>query len=79
MIAMQQKLVFFLTPGYFFRVPDNSNLFRFPLKARVIGSRVYILWVLALNLDVTKHGRHLGFYPELEISLKGRELVIVCA
>ena len=31
--------------------------------------RRYILWVLALLkvCDVTKHGRHLGFYQELEI------------
>ena len=32
------------------------------------------------SLDVTKHGRHLarhlGFYPELEISYKGREFVM---
>ena len=28
--------------GYFLRAPDNSNLFRFPLKVRVIGSRLYI-------------------------------------
>ena len=29
----------------------------------------YILWVVALLevCDVTKHGRHLGFYQELEI------------
>ena len=30
-----------LTLGYFFRAPDNSNFFRFPLKVRVIGSRLY--------------------------------------
>ena len=30
----------------------------------------YILWVVALleACDVTKHGRHLGLYQELEIS-----------
>ena len=33
---------FSLTPGYFLRAPDNSNLFRFPLKVRVIGSQLYI-------------------------------------
>ena len=34
----------------------------------------YILWVVALleASDVTKHGRHLGFYQELE-SGKNRE------
>ena len=45
----------------------------------------YILWVVSLlgTCDVTKHGRHLGrhlgFYQELEIRLKPRELVIFCA
>ena len=45
----------------------------------------YISWVVALfgTCDVTKHGRHLGrhlgFYQELEIRLKERELVIFCA
>ena len=28
--------------------------------------------------DVTKKGRHLGFYQELEIRLKPREIVIFC-
>ena len=37
---------FSLLPAIFFelpitRTPDNSNLFRFPLKVRVIGSRLY--------------------------------------
>ena len=41
MLTAQQKL-FFLTPGYFLRAPDNSNLFRFLLKVRVIKSRLYI-------------------------------------
>ena len=31
---------FFLTPGHILRAPDNSNLFRFHLKVRVIGSRL---------------------------------------
>ena len=30
----------FLTPGHFLPSPNNSNLFRFPLKARVIESRL---------------------------------------
>ena len=29
--------------------------------------------------DVTNNGRHLGFYQELEIRLKPREMVIFCA
>ena len=34
----------------------------------------YILWVVALLevCDVTKNGRHLGFYKELQIRLKAR-------
>ena len=36
------KTVFYLTLGYFLRAPDNSNFFRFPLKVRVIGSRLNI-------------------------------------
>ena len=45
----------------------------------------YILWVMALleACDVTNNGchlgRHLGFYQELEIRLKPREMVIFCA
>ena len=45
----------------------------------------YILWVVALReaCDVTNNGRHLGphlgFYQELEIRLKPREMVIFCA
>ena len=38
----------------------------------------YILWVVALleACDVINNGRHLGFYQELEIRLKLREMVI---
>ena len=45
----------------------------------------YNLWVVALleACNVTKHvyhlGRHLGFYQELEIRKKRRELAIFCA
>ena len=35
------RTVFFRTPGYFLLAPDNSHFFRFPLKVRVIGSRLY--------------------------------------
>ena len=40
-----------------------------------------ILGVLALleAYDVTKNGCHLGFYQELEIRLKPREMKILCA
>ena len=36
------KTALFLTPGFFLRAPDNLNFFRFLLKVRVIGSRLYI-------------------------------------
>ena len=41
----------------------------------------YILSVVVLleTCDVTKHGRQLGFYQELEIRLKLCELAIFCA
>ena len=45
----------------------------------------YVLGVVALlkACDVTNNGRHLGrhlgFYQELEIRLKPREMVIFCA
>ena len=37
-----------------------------------------ILWLVALleACEVTNNGRHLGFYQELEIRLKGLEMVI---
>ena len=38
----------------------------------------YNLWMVALlgSCDVTNNSRHLGFYQELEIRLKPREMVI---
>ena len=45
----------------------------------------YILWVVVTGetCDVTDNGRHLGghpgFYQELEIRLKPREMVNLCA
>ena len=40
----------------------------------------YILWVVEVleEYDVTNNGRHLGFYRELEIRFKPREMVIFC-
>ena len=60
---------------------------RFCLQWKAFGllnKMRYILWVVALMevCDVTKDGRHLGrhlgFYQELEITLKPREMVIFC-
>ena len=41
----------------------------------------YILWVVALleACVVTINSRHLGFYQEVDIRFKPREIVIVCA
>ena len=36
---------YFLIFGYLLRTPDNSNFFRFPLKVRVIGSRLRFFFV----------------------------------
>ena len=47
-----------------------SKRFRLQWKAfDLLYKMRYILWVVALLevCDVTKHGRHLGFYQELEI------------
>ena len=33
--------IYFLISGYLLRTPGSSNFFRFPLKVRVIGSRLY--------------------------------------
>ena len=41
----------------------------------------YILWVVALleACGVSNDGSHLGFYQELEIRLKPREIISFCA
>ena len=41
----------------------------------------YILWVVTLleACDVTNNGHHLGFYQELEIRLKRREILLFLA
>ena len=41
-IKMFSKNWFSLTSGYLHRGPDNWNYFPFPLKVRVIGSRLYL-------------------------------------
>ena len=66
------------------RVLDCSISKRFYLQWKVFDllyKMRYILWVVALlgACDVTNNGRHLGFYQELEIRLKPREMVIFCA
>ena len=61
-----------------------SILKRFGLQWKafdLLNKMRYISWVVTLlkTCDVTNNGRHLGFYQELEIRLKPREMVIFCA
>ena len=59
-----------------------SKRFYFHWKAfDLLNKKRYILRVVALleACDVTKQGRQLGFYQELEIREKPRELVIFLA
>ena len=56
-----------------------SKRFYLQWKAFDLLNKVrYISWVVALleACDVTNNDRHLGFYQELEIRLKPREIVI---
>ena len=41
MFTVQSKLFFTLLSAIFFELPITPTLFRFPLKVRVIGSRLY--------------------------------------
>ena len=72
-------LKFLISDGISKRFCLHWKAFDFLKKMR------YILWVVALleACDVTNNGRHLGrhlgFYQELEIRLKPREIVIFCA
>ena len=56
-----------------------SKLFYFQWKAfDLLNKMRYILWVVAMleACDITNNGRHLGFYQDLEIRLKLREMAI---
>ena len=63
-------------------VLDMFQYFETILPFDLLNEERYILWVVALleACDVTNNGRHLGrhlgFYQELEIRLKQREMVI---
>ena len=68
-------------PGFFICC---SNLKRFYLLWRtfdLLNKMTYILGVALLlkACDVTNSGRHFGFYQELEIRLKPREILFFCA
>ena len=59
-----------------------SKRFYLPWKAfDLLYKMRYILWVVALlgACDVASNGRHLGFYQELEIRFKPREVMLFCA
>ena len=62
------------------KIPSNSHL-TLGRTRKFIPSPpppLYILWVMALLEagGVTNNGRYLGFYQELQIRLKSREIVI---
>ena len=40
-IEIHREHRFYLISGHLFSTPGNSNLFLFPLKVQVIGSRLY--------------------------------------
>ena len=66
-------------PPRFLMCCSISKRFYLQWKAfDILHKMRYILWVVALlgACDVTKNGRHLGFYQEFEIRLKPREMVI---
>ena len=76
MFTVQLKLFFFLLPATFFelpitRIPDNSNFFRFPLKVRVIGSRLHCEHTLFF---LSVHARNCGtvLVPKYKIDLLPR-------
>ena len=60
---------------------SNSRRFYLYLQWKVfdlLNKTRYILWdgCTAGDLRLTSNGRHLGFYQELEIRIKPREMVI---
>ena len=70
-----------LLPWYKGRGDDGSISMRFCLQWKafdIVYKIGYVLWVVALFevSHVTKHGRHLGFYQELESKWKQWELII---
>ena len=52
---------FSFLPAVFIRAPDNSNFFRFLLKVRVIGSRLYIIGFNDLIKNLIKNLPNLKF------------------
>ena len=49
MSIVQQKLSFTLLSAIFFELPITRTFFRFPLKVRVIGSRLYFTLTTSLR------------------------------
>ena len=49
MFIVQQKLSFTLLSAIFFELPITRTFFRFPLKVRVIGSRLYFTLTTSLR------------------------------
>ena len=72
-------------PGFLICCSISKRFYLWWKAFDLLNKMRYILWVVALleACDVTNNGRHLGrhlgFYQELEIRLKPREMVIFCA
>ena len=56
--SLYSKSFFSLNCGYILRAPDNSNFFQFPLKVRVIGSRLYIFKLLNMYSQIIEKSLH---------------------
>ena len=69
------------SPDFFICCSISKRFYLWWKAFDLLNKMRYILWVVALleACDVTNNGRHLGFYQELEIRLKPREMVMFCA
>ena len=70
---------YFLTSGYLLQTLDNSNFSRFPLKVRVIGSRLYIIFTrlkmphhISIKFFYTKYTREKKKVTKRWLSWLGR-------
>ena len=65
---------FSFLPAVFIRAPDKSNFFRFLLKVRVIGSRLYIIGFNDLIKNLIKNLPNLKFANKSISTLKYKNL-----
>ena len=73
----------FIPPPWYKGMGGGGDVDRNPLQSfsHLVSKRFYLQWKASdlLNKMRYRNGRHLGFYQELEIWLKPREMVILCA